>query len=168
MDTPSPSAANAAVHATLRTTWLWAAALLTVLLLVLCFDHWRFGRIAQPVTGVVTRIHRSSDSCGRNTFERGCFSYEADVKYAVDGQSYGVRLNGGVDRPDGHRGPRYSLGQRVRLLYDPGRPARAHSARHGMSWIGPLCVLVLQLGCLLGALAAHRRARPAPAEAAVW
>lgn len=148
-----------------QTVYFWLGILMFVPLIHVVQDRWEFTRVAQRATGTVARVETTTTSCSDDTdsprrlwprlwSSRWCTHYSADVRYVVGGRPYSTTLGAGRDRIySGYEASvKYTVGERVAIVYDPRRPERAYADSLLQIWGVPIFVLFIQVALLVGAL----------------
>jgi len=107
--------------------WLSMAALVVMVLLVA--ERAVFMARAERTNGEVTRVIAYNGQCGSRFPHHSCTMYTAVVRYLVDDAPYFLSVGAG-NAPDYNRPTTlatHQVGQRVQVIFDPRRPAKAFS-----------------------------------------
>lgn len=108
---------------------------------------------AEHGTGVVREMRAENVRCGRRNRSK-CTEFKATVEVQSSAGQKLLVIDSG--REKGHSLPlskaRDQVGDRVPVVFDPGRPAKAHRDEAWDIWRLPVGLLILQLGTLVVSL----------------
>jgi hypothetical protein len=97
------------------------------------YNSFNLSRNGETTTGIVTQMEESSTS------EGGCCVYSPVIEFKANGQTYTFEGDNASYPPE------YSVGEEVRVLYNPEDPSNAQINKASERWLMPVILIPAML-----------------------